>query len=92
MNVNGLKRKIEYPDFVDMVKNYDVFYVSETHLDSTNIVDIPGYTFISKHRVQKYKPKSGGIGIYVTNKLFPFVDVFENKLEFVLWISSKKTF
>ena len=89
LNVSGLKRRIDYPDFVEFINKYDLFCVSETHLDSSDIVDIPGYTFIPKHRTH-YKRKSGGIGIYVINKLAPFVKVIENISEYVLWIAIDK--
>lgn len=75
-----------------MIKVYDIFCVSETHLHFSDIVDIPGYTFISKHRTQNYKRKSGGIGIFVNNKLYPFIDILDNDSEYVLWISIKKPF
>lgn len=88
----GLKRRIEYPDFVELVNQYDIFCVSETHIDSNDIADIPGYTFSAKNRSQPYLRKSGGIGIYLCDKLAPFVDVIENVSEYVLWISIKNDF
>ena len=38
--------KLNYPDLIDFVNNYDVFCVLETHLDSTDLVDIEN--FVSK--------------------------------------------
>jgi hypothetical protein len=67
-----------------------VFCVSETHLDSFDIVDINGYTFLSKHRTQSYRRKSGGIGIYVRDEISPFVEILQNNSEYILWVSISK--
>ena len=37
-----------YPEFTDMIQKYDLFFVTETKLDSTDIISIDGYTFKSK--------------------------------------------
>ena len=92
MNVNGLNNKLNYPEFVDYVSTFDIFGLSETHLDSTDIVDINNYTFIAKNRSVNYKRKSGGIGLYVKDSLAPFIDVVPNSSEYVLWVSIDKTF
>lgn len=38
LNVCGLKQRLNYPEFVDFVNSFDVVCVSETHLDSFDIV------------------------------------------------------
>ena len=45
LNVNGLKKRLNYPDFVESISNYDVFCACETHLDNTDIVNINYYVF-----------------------------------------------
>jgi hypothetical protein len=71
---------------------YDIFCISETHLDSTDIVELNGYEFLSKHRSQKYKRKSGGIGIYVRKTLEPFIEILQNNSEYVLWVSIDRSY
>ena len=58
-----------YPEFTDMIQKYDLFFVTETKLDSTDIISIDGYTFKSKPRKQKFIWKSGGLGVFVKNNL-----------------------
>ena len=65
LNVSGLKQKLLIPEFTVNINSYDLFCVTETHLDNTDIVDIEGYTYFSKNREQRYLRKSGGIGVYV---------------------------
>jgi hypothetical protein len=83
---------LNYPEFVDFISSFDIFCVSETHLDISDIVDINGYTFLSKHRTQSYRRKSGGIGIYVRNEISSFVDILHNNSEYILWVSINKEF
>lgn len=90
LNVSGLLKRKNYPDFVDYITSYDIFCIAETHLDDTDIVDIPGYIFLAKHRKQSYKRKSGGIGMYIKENLSPFVDFVENNSEYALWIKIKQ--
>jgi hypothetical protein len=92
LNVSGLLKRKNYPDFVDYITSYDIFCIAETHLDDTDIVDIPGYIFLAKHRKQSYKRKSGGIGMYIKENLSPFVDFVESNSEYALWIKIKQEF
>ena len=90
--MNGLKKRLNYPDFTDLVSSYDVFCLCETHIDDTDIVDIKNYNFIAKNRKKSYKRKSGGVGVYVRNEVTPFVQVLPNESEYALWLSILKDF
>ena len=65
LNVCGLKRRLEYPEFPELVNNFDVFCVSESKLDKHDIISLKGYTYVSQIRKQRYLRKSGGIGIFI---------------------------
>lgn len=84
LNVNGLKRRINYPDFVEFVKCYDLFCAVETHLDGIDLVDIYSYAFIAKHRTQIYKRKFGRIGLYVKEKKSKYVKLILSNNEYIL--------
>ena len=90
LNVNGLKNRLNYPEFVEFIEKHDIFCVLETHLNDSDIVDIDGYVFFAKHRSQVYKRKSGGIGIYVRENIALFVNILENDTEYTLWININK--
>ena len=48
LNVCGLKTRSLYPEFQDLISEYDMFCVTETKLDSTDIISVNGYTFRSQ--------------------------------------------
>ena len=74
LNICGLKKRLDYPEFLTTIFSYDILCIAETKLDSTDVVSVPGYTFLSQHRKQKVYRKSGGIGIL-------FKDSLSNKLK-----------
>ena len=81
------KKRLNYPEFVDFVNMYDLFCISETHLDEYDIVDLNGFHLISKHRMQNYRRKSGGIGIYIKDNISQYVHAVPNNSEYILWVS-----
>jgi len=91
LNVSGLKKRLNYPEFIELVNNFDIFCLSETHTDTYDIIELKNYKFLAKHREQEYKRKSGGIGIFVKDTLTPFVNIIQSNTEYILWISICKT-
>lgn len=43
LNVCGLRKKLQFPDFVTFVCKYDVLCLTETKTDNTDISNIPGF-------------------------------------------------
>ena len=84
LNVCGLKRKVLFPEFSDLVNKYDLFCVCETKLDKYDVINLPGYDFISQCRKQKYICKSGGIGVFVKQSLSVYVSFVESDYDCVL--------
>jgi hypothetical protein len=60
LNVWGIKSKLLFPEFVDLITKYDIVCLVESKLADTDKVDISGYTAFYKNR-EKYRHKSGGI-------------------------------
>ena len=81
-----------YPEYSSLITEYDLFLVTETKLDSADLVCIDGYTFKSKPRLQIFIRKSGGIGIFVKNKLNKYVQVLETESEYIFWIKLDKNY
>ena len=69
----GLKRRAEYPEFIDFVKNYDLVCFSESKIDATDIISFPGYCCYDQPRKQKYIRRSGGISVYFDEKLVNYI-------------------
>lgn len=88
--MSGLKRKLLYPDFSDYINKFDIICLSETHLDKFDSIYIPGYQFYSKERKQKYRRKSGGIGILVKNTIVHSVSVIDCSSEYILCLKFKQ--
>ena len=53
LNVCGLRRRILYTDFVNLINQYHIFSVCETKLDNFDIIDMFDFEFISQMRKQK---------------------------------------
>ncbi|MEW8548622.1 MAG: reverse transcriptase family protein [Candidatus Thiodiazotropha sp.] len=92
MNVCGLKRRAQYPDFIDMVENYDLLCFTETKIDETDIISFPGYCNFSQPRKQSYQRKSGGISVYFRENLSKYIRHLQTESDYVLWIEIDKIF
>ncbi|MEW8548327.1 MAG: hypothetical protein AB2693_32895 [Candidatus Thiodiazotropha sp.] len=92
LNVCGLRRRSMFPEFTELIHNYDMFMVTETKLDLTDIIAIDGYTFHSKPRQQAYIRKSGGIGIFVKNDLNRFLELLDTESDYIFWIKLDKKY
>lgn len=92
LNVCGLKRRNQYPEFVELVNNFDILCLSETKLDHTDVISCEGYTFFSQPRKQNYIRKSGGIGFFVRNHVTKFVKTIDSSSEYISWIKIAKQF
>ena len=74
-----------YPEFTDMIQKYYLFFVTETKLDSTDIISIDGYTFKSKPRKQKLIRKSGGLSVIVKSNLDKYIEIINTESDYILW-------
>jgi len=88
LNVCGLKTKSNYPEFQELISNYDILCTQETKLDKFDKIDIPNYTFLSKPRLENYKRKSGGLGYFIKNEIMNKLSVTtpESKCEYIFWL------
>ena len=92
LNVCGLKRRLEYPEFCELIKGFDIFCVSESKIDKYDIISLYGYNYISQCRKQPYIRKSGGIGVFVKSDIYPYVTVIESDSDYILWFRLDKSF
>ena len=54
LNVCGLKRRLYYPEFQETIAKFDIFCVTESKLDDTDVISIPGYCFLSQTSSKLY--------------------------------------
>ncbi|MEW8546069.1 MAG: endonuclease/exonuclease/phosphatase family protein [Candidatus Thiodiazotropha sp.] len=92
LNVCGIKRRVNYPEFCELVQEHDIFCVAETKLDKHDTVQIEGYTFLSQSRKQPFLRRSGGIGVFVKASISPYVTIIESDSDYILWFKISKKF
>ena len=78
LNVCGIHSKMKHPDFLSLISNHDIIAISESKLDDTDAVDVPGYVAFYKNR-GKFRRKSGGVLLLIKEELAQYVTVFESK-------------
>ena len=91
LNICGLKRRLHYPDFCELVNKYDINCVCETKLDKYDSIELHGFTFISQCRKQKIIRKSGGLGVFVRNELSEFITQEDSESDYIMWLKINKT-
>ena len=64
--------------------------MSETKTDKHDIISLKSYTFVSQCRKQRYIRKSGGIGIFIKNELYPYVSVIDSVSDYILCLKIDK--
>ena len=69
---------MKHPDFLSLISNHDIIAISESKLDDTDAVDVPGYVAFYKNR-SKFRRKSGGVLLLIKEERAQYVTVFESK-------------
>ena len=59
-------------------------------MDSTDLVNINGYDFLSKPRQQAYIRRSGGLGLFVKHDLSRYIKTLHSDSDYVLWVQLDK--
>ena len=76
INVCGLERRVQFPEFCETLSDLDILCVTETTCNPTDTISIPGYGFLSQERKQNCIRSSGGIAVIYSSLL-------EGKLEII---------
>ena len=50
LNVCGLKSKLCIPEFITLIKHYDIIGIQETKLDDVDLVQVNGYQIFTNNR------------------------------------------
>ena len=87
-----IRRKLLYPEFCNLIQEYDLFCVIETKVDSSDIIGLRCYKFFSQCRKQRFIRKSGGIGVFVKESISPYISVIESASDYILWLKLSKSF
>ena len=78
LNVCEILSQTKHPDFLSLISNHDIITISESKLDDTDAVDVPGYVAFYKNR-GNFRRKSGGVLLLIKEELAQYVTVFKSK-------------
>ena len=87
INTCGLRSKLNYPEFVELIHSYDINGVQETKLDNIDSIRVPGYEIICQNRNELSRCRSGGTALIVKSSIFPFIKTHESKSKLIQWFS-----
>ena len=90
LNVCGIKRKLQYPEFINFISNYDILCFVESKTDDTDVIEIPGFVSHMKNRTQVARIRSGGIIFAVRDSLNKCINVRKSNSDFVFWFTLSK--
>ena len=80
--------KSYYPEFIELIRNYDITGIQESKTDNFDFINIPGYDVYFNNREHLSGRKSGGIALQVKKKIHDFVKVERSQFSnLVLWFS-----
>ena len=90
LNCCGVKLRLQYPEFCQLVCNQDIICLQETKTDDLDTIELPGYIFKMKNRI-KIGRKSGGMILAYKESLDNYIELLDIESKYVLWfkVSSK---
>ena len=68
-----------------------MIFLSGTHTDEYDAIDLPGFEFFQKHRSNQSAKKSGGLVLLARNDVIPFIEVLDSKSDFNQLFRIKKS-
>jgi len=89
LNVCGILSKLKFPDFSDLINNYDVFVCTECKIADYDIIELDGYTCFTQARKQKFFRRSGGISVFVKLSVACNIEIVESECDYIMWIKFK---
>ena len=75
LNCCGIKSRLKYPEFGNLIEKYDIICLVETKTDDLDVIDFPGYKFSMKNRKKVSHRRSGGIMVGYKNTLSNMIEI-----------------
>ena len=86
LNVCGIKRRLQYPDFIELINAYDIICFQETKTDNCDKISSPGFIFEMKNRFNFSNKRSGGLIIGYKESLHDHIKLIPSDSKYVLWL------
>ena len=83
-------RRSQYPEFINMIENFDILCLLETKTDDIDQVDLPGFITIMKNRFKFRRVKSGGIVLAYTQYLEGSIVDLNTESSYIKWFEVDK--
>ena len=71
----GLFSKLKFPEFINLINQFDIAGIQKSKTDNTDVINIPGYSVFSHNRARISRFRSGGIILIVKNEIAPFIKI-----------------
>ena len=81
----GIKRRLNYPEFEELIKEYDILCLTETKTDNLDNIVLKDFQLHIKNRHDVAFRRSGGILIAYKEKLAKSISIVETQSKFVQW-------
>ena len=85
LNCCGIKPRLQYPEFQNLIKKHDIVCFVETRTDEIDMLHFPGYSFHMKNRKKITNKRSGGIVIGFKTALENDVEIVNTESRYVHW-------
>ena len=91
INVCGLAKRIQYPEFKELIEGYDILCFVETKTDDADEINLPYFILHMKNRFTFKSVNSGGIILSYKTALSSFVNIVESESKYILWFKCNKS-
>ncbi|CAG2247120.1 unnamed protein product [Mytilus edulis] len=85
LNCCGIKSRVNYPEFKDIIDNHEIVCLVETKTDDIDVINLPGYEFKMKNRKKVTKTRSGGITVGYKEHLKTMIEIIDTECKYVMW-------
>ena len=90
LNCCGIKAKLNYPQFIEIINDFDILCLVETKIDDCDIINIPDYTVKMKRRKFISFKNSRGMILAYTNEYEKQISELPKQSNFTLWFKISK--
>ena len=93
--INGLSSKLDYPDLVNKLTNYDVIFLYESWSNPDSVYDLNGYrcyNFYRSYKNTRARRSSGGVVVFIRESVLPGVQIVRSHFETIIWLKICKRF
>ena len=88
LNCCGIRTKLNYPEFHELVNDFDVLCLVETKTDDLDEIIIPGFITKFKNRKAFANRKSGGIMLAFKKKFVKYINPLNTESSFVFLVQN----